>query len=130
MCCCRDIARYNALEAQEEAAEETGWKLVHGDVFRPPENASLLSTYVGVGVQIFGMLLVTTFFALLGFLSPSNRGGLMTAMVLMFVCMGIVAGYRWADLCFVSCFNSYNQRQHAEAFGPAAVGRLQLAAES
>jgi transmembrane 9 superfamily protein 2/4 len=94
-CCCRDIAKYNALEAQEEAAEETGWKLVHGDVFRPPENASLLSTYVGVGVQIFGMLLVTTFFALLGFLSPSNRGGLMTAMVLMFVCMGIVAGYRW-----------------------------------
>uniref|UniRef100_A0A383W0F6 Transmembrane 9 superfamily member n=1 Tax=Tetradesmus obliquus TaxID=3088 RepID=A0A383W0F6_TETOB len=94
----RDIAKYNALEAQEEAAEETGWKLVHGDVFRPPENASLLSTYVGVGVQIFGMLLVTTFFALLGFLSPSNRGGLMTAMVLMFVCMGVVAGYSAARL--------------------------------
>jgi transmembrane 9 superfamily member 2/4 len=35
----RDIARYNseeAIAASEEAAEETGWKLVHGDVFRPP----------------------------------------------------------------------------------------------
>jgi transmembrane 9 superfamily protein 2/4 len=27
--------RYNAIEAAEEVEEETGWKLVHGDVFRP-----------------------------------------------------------------------------------------------
>nr|CAD1840221.1 unnamed protein product [Ananas comosus var. bracteatus] len=31
----RDISKYNQLETQEEAQEETGWKLVHGDVFRP-----------------------------------------------------------------------------------------------
>lgn len=24
---------------QEEAMEQTGWKLVHGDVFRPPKHA-------------------------------------------------------------------------------------------
>ena len=94
----RDISKYNALEAQEDAAEETGWKLVHGDVFRPPAAGSLLATYVGVGVQIFGMTLVTMLFALLGFLSPANRGGLMTAMVLMFVLMGGVAGYAAARL--------------------------------
>ncbi|KAF8064568.1 TMN7 [Scenedesmus sp. PABB004] len=94
----RDIAKYNALDAQEEAAEESGWKLVHGDVFRPPPRASLLATYVGVGVQLLGMLLVTTTFALLGFLSPSNRGGLMTAMVVLFVLMGVAAGYSAARL--------------------------------
>ena len=32
----RDITQYNQLETVEETAEETGWKLVHGDVFRPP----------------------------------------------------------------------------------------------
>ena len=32
----RDISQYNQLETVEEAQEETGWKLVHGDVFRPP----------------------------------------------------------------------------------------------
>lgn len=32
----RDIARYNTDEDLEESIEETGWKLVHGDVFRPP----------------------------------------------------------------------------------------------
>ncbi|KAI8477092.1 MAG: hypothetical protein J3K34DRAFT_170756 [Monoraphidium minutum] len=87
-----DIAKYNQLD-QDDAAEETGWKLVHGDVFRPPQHASLLCTYIGIGVQLFGMLLITMIFALLGFLSPANRGGLMTAMVMMFVFMGLFAGY-------------------------------------
>ncbi|GAB2293021.1 Transmembrane 9 super member 7 [Dionaea muscipula] len=94
----RDIANYNQLETQDEAQEETGWKLVHGDVFRPPLNSSLLCVYVGTGVQVFGMTLVTMIFALLGFLSPSNRGGLMTAMVLLWVFMGLFAGYSSARL--------------------------------
>lgn len=94
----RDIANYNQLETQDEAQEETGWKLVHGDAFRAPINSGLLCVYVGTGVQIFGMTLVTMIFALLGFLSPSNRGGLMTAMVLLWVFMGLFAGYSSARL--------------------------------
>ncbi|XP_008793236.1 transmembrane 9 superfamily member 7-like [Phoenix dactylifera] len=94
----RDIANYNQLETQDEAQEESGWKLVHGDVFRPPINSGLLCVYVGTGVQFFGMTLVTMMFALLGFLSPSNRGGLMTAMVLLWVFMGLFAGYSSARL--------------------------------
>ncbi|XP_017697036.1 transmembrane 9 superfamily member 7-like [Phoenix dactylifera] len=94
----RDIAKYNQLETQDEAQEETGWKLVHGDVFRPPINSGLLCVYVGTGVQFFGMTLVTMIFALLGFLSPSNRGGLTTAMVLLWVFMGLFAGYSSARL--------------------------------
>lgn len=94
----KDIANYNQLETEDEAQEETGWKLVHGDVFRAPTNSGLLCVYVGTGVQIFGMALVTMIFALLGFLSPSNRGGLMTAMVLLWVFMGLFAGYSSARL--------------------------------
>ncbi|KAI9106807.1 hypothetical protein K1719_022335 [Acacia pycnantha] len=89
----RDISKYNELETQEEAQEETGWKLVHGDVFRPPSHSDLLCVYVGTGVQFFGMILVTMIFAILGFLSPSNRGSLMTAMLLLWVFMGLFAGY-------------------------------------
>ncbi|XP_050384752.1 transmembrane 9 superfamily member 10 [Argentina anserina] len=89
----RDISKYNQLETQEEAQEETGWKLVHGDVFRPPVNSDLLCVYVGTGVQFLGMILVTMLFAVLGFLSPSNRGGLMTAMLLLWVFMGLFGGY-------------------------------------
>ncbi|XP_043706043.1 transmembrane 9 superfamily member 7-like [Telopea speciosissima] len=94
----RDIANYNQLETQDEAQEETGWKLVHGDVFRSPINSGLLCVYVGTGVQVFAMTLVTMIFALLGFLSPSNRGGLMTAMVLLWVFMGLFAGYSSARM--------------------------------
>lgn len=37
----RDIAQYNKEEDDlEDALEETGWKLVHGDVFRPPKLVS------------------------------------------------------------------------------------------
>lgn len=94
----RDISKYNELETQEEAQEETGWKLVHGDVFRPPANSDLLCVYVGTGVQFLGVVLVTMLFAVLGFLSPSNRGGLMTAMLLVWVFMGLFAGYASARL--------------------------------
>ena len=31
-----DIAQYNDPEAREDAKEESGWKLVHADVFRAP----------------------------------------------------------------------------------------------
>eukprot|EP00270_Netrium_digitus_P001486 TRINITY_DN1161_c0_g1_i1.p1 TRINITY_DN1161_c0_g1~~TRINITY_DN1161_c0_g1_i1.p1 ORF type:complete len:658 (+),score=199.18 TRINITY_DN1161_c0_g1_i1:265-1974(+) len=94
----RDISKYNQLETQEEAQEETGWKLVHGDVFRPPEYFGLLCVYAGTGVQFFLMTVVTMIFALFGFLSPANRGGLMTAMLLLWVFMGIFAGYSSARL--------------------------------
>jgi len=87
-----DFRRYNQIDPNEEA-EETGWKLVHGDVFRPPNRPMLLSVLIGSGVQVVGMTLVTMIFAVLGFLSPANRGGLATAMVVLFVIMGAFAGY-------------------------------------
>jgi len=33
--------------------EESGWKLVHGDVFRPPVYRRLLVALTGAGIQIF-----------------------------------------------------------------------------
>ncbi|CAL5039664.1 unnamed protein product [Urochloa decumbens] len=94
----RDISKYNQLENPEEAQEETGWKLVHCDVFRTPINSDLLCVYVGTGVQLFGMLLVSLLFAMLGLLSHSNRGGLMTTIILIWVFMGVFAGYSTARL--------------------------------
>merc|ERR1719461_2481168 len=70
----RDITKYNELASAEEAAEETGWKLVHGDVFRKPRHSKLLAVSVGTGVQLLGMCIVTLIFALFGFLSSAHRG--------------------------------------------------------
>lgn len=55
----KDISRYNQIDSGEDAQEEFGWKLVHGDVFRPPRKGMLLSVFLGSGTQVFCMSLVT-----------------------------------------------------------------------
>jgi transmembrane 9 superfamily protein 2/4 len=94
----RDIAKYNELATEEEAKEETGWKLVHADVFRAPPNAKLLAVCVGSGMQLLGMAVVVLAFALLGFLSPAHRGSLLQSMMLLFTFMGVFGGYTMALL--------------------------------
>ncbi|KAF3842518.1 hypothetical protein F7725_024469, partial [Dissostichus mawsoni] len=94
----KDIARYNQMDSVEDAQEEFGWKLVHGDVFRPPRKGMLLSVFLGSGTQIFIMTFITLFFACLGFLSPANRGALMTCAVVLWVLLGTPAGYVAARL--------------------------------
>lgn len=99
----KDIARYNRLDdlglddfgdsPEDSVQEDSGWKLVHGDVFRPPKNPLLLSVLVGNGAQLFVMTGFTIAFALLGFLSPSNRGSLATVMILLYTFFGFIGGY-------------------------------------
>ena len=93
----KDISLYNE-RADSEESEETGWKQVHGDVFRPPLYAGVFAVLVGSGVQLVGMTVLTLFFASLGFLSPAHRGGLVTTVLLLFVFMGVFAGYSSARL--------------------------------
>ena len=92
-----DIQRYNRVITEEEKAEEAeekGWKLVHGDVFRPPARApTAFAVLTGIGAQLTAMSFFTIVFAALGFLSPANRGALAIAMLLLFLGCGSIAGY-------------------------------------
>ena len=90
----QDIAQYNDTALLDEAKEESGWKLVHADVFRPPRVSPMLfSVCIGTGVQLALMVLFTLTFALFGFLSPANRGSLITALLMLYVFMGSAGGY-------------------------------------
>ncbi|MCO5588562.1 hypothetical protein L7F22_042519 [Adiantum nelumboides] len=89
----RDISRYNAIDLDEDVQEEYGWKLVHADVNRSPPRPMLLASMVGTGCQLIAMSLVTLVFALLGFLSPSNRGSLGTVMIVTWCLFGSIAGF-------------------------------------
>jgi transmembrane 9 superfamily protein 2/4 len=87
----KDLAAYNAVASDEEAAdmqEETGWKLVYADVFRAPTFARAYAVLHGAGAQFFLLVTLTLAFAALGFLSPSNRGSLLTAIVVFFALSG------------------------------------------
>lgn len=101
----KDIARYNRLDAinlddlsgtsalEDGVQEDSGWKLVHGDVFRTPSHPLLLSIFLGNGAQLFVIAGLTICFALLGFLSPSNRGSLGTIIMFLYTLLSFVGGY-------------------------------------
>ena len=75
----RDIAQYNKEDEElDETLEETGWKLVHGDIFRPPAQSTILCALIGSGIQIGLMGMITIVVAMFGMLSPSARGSLIT----------------------------------------------------
>eukprot|EP00548_Thalassiothrix_antarctica_P009587 CAMPEP_0194159826 /NCGR_PEP_ID=MMETSP0152-20130528/78049_1 /TAXON_ID=1049557 /ORGANISM="Thalassiothrix antarctica, Strain L6-D1" /LENGTH=538 /DNA_ID=CAMNT_0038869443 /DNA_START=362 /DNA_END=1975 /DNA_ORIENTATION=- len=92
----RDFARYNSID---EEAEDFGWKLVHADVFRPPSTfPTLFAVCCGTGAQLCAVSFFVILFSCTGFLSPANRGSLVTAELLLYVMTGSVAGYVSARL--------------------------------
>ena len=52
-------------------------------------HACLLYIYMSTEVTLY----VSVVFACLGFLSPANRGSLMTCVLVLYVCLGTPAGY-------------------------------------
>ncbi|RPA79081.1 hypothetical protein BJ508DRAFT_227757 [Ascobolus immersus RN42] len=98
----KDIAKYNQFDLDEDVQDDSGWKLVHGDVFRTPKNPLLLAIFLGSGAQLFFMTGATIIFAVLGFLSPSNRGSLATMMIVFYMLFGFIGGYvsSWTYISF------------------------------
>lgn len=108
----RDIAGYNAIaaladEERDDDVDETGWKLVHADVFRPPDNYPIIfAVFIGTGVQIFFSTLCVISLSAVGFLSPARRGSLMIASLVFYMLCGILAGYTSSRL-----YKSFRGRQ-------------------
>jgi len=89
----RDLRKYSEQLESREDAEETGWKLVHGDVFRTPKNPVLLCVFCGFGAQLFVTAAITLICAILGLLSPANPGALLTTIVVVIMLGSIFSGY-------------------------------------
>ncbi|KAI9761312.1 MAG: hypothetical protein M4579_001102 [Chaenotheca gracillima] len=89
-----DVENDADVSSDEEPLEDvTGWKLLHGDVFRPPVRGGLLAPLIGSGMQLLfmtGGLLVLSCF---GILNPSFRGGFVSVGVGLFVFAGVFSGY-------------------------------------
>ena len=90
----KDISNYNEMAMIEDGTDETGWKLVHGDVFRPPTFSPMaLSILVGNGAQIGVAFLISMLAAVFKLLNPIKKGHTLTALVVLYVLSGSVAGY-------------------------------------
>lgn len=79
-----DFSRYMELDDESLEEEESGWKLIHGDVFRFPEFPVVFCASVGTGVQ----LIFATFFllgcALTNLISTTRRGSILAGMVVLY----------------------------------------------
>ena len=63
---CKTIRDINWCAQERDVNEESGWKLVHGDVFRPPWSLVLLSAVVGTGAQLALLVLLVILIAIVG----------------------------------------------------------------
>ncbi|PKI74859.1 transmembrane 9 superfamily member 1-like [Punica granatum] len=92
-----DYAKYaredDDLESLErDVSEESGWKLVHGDVFRPPRYLALLSAVVGTGAQLALLVLLVILLAIVGTLYV-GRGTIVTTFILCYAFTSFISGY-------------------------------------
>jgi MFS family permease len=93
-----DFVKYasEGLEDPEEA-DESGWKFVHGDVFRFPPGRSLFCACIGVGTQLLVLGFCVFALALVGAFYPYNRGAMFTALIVLYALTAGIAGYSSAS---------------------------------
>lgn len=106
----KDYARYGMVADLEEGDDEeehdkllkethedSGWKQVHGDVFRAPLFLPLFAAFIGTGAQLLVLALSVIVFAILGPLHGGQvheeRGEVWHAVIVCYALSSIVAGY-------------------------------------
>mmetsp|Transcript_15769 Transcript_15769/g.34127 ORF Transcript_15769/g.34127 Transcript_15769/m.34127 type:complete len:646 (-) Transcript_15769:1449-3386(-) len=87
-----DFARYSGVADEEDISVESGWKLLHGDVFRIPVLFEVLCVLVGSGTQLVVVTGATIIFALLGLVSPASRGSLLSITLFFWTLSSFICG--------------------------------------
>lgn len=81
------------LQQDELAEEETGWKMIHGDVFRNPPFLNVFVALYGSGAQIFSTIFLLLLCVIVGVFKATRRGALLTAVILIYACCGLCGGF-------------------------------------
>ena len=89
----RETDQEVASSDDESAEDVSGWKLLHGDVFRPPPFIGSLAPLIGTGCQLVFMACGLLTLSTLGVLNPSFRGGFVSVGVGLFIFAGLISGY-------------------------------------
>jgi len=80
-------------DLDRDLADETGWKRIHGDVFREPSGWITLCVMVAVGHQLIFLMFSVVSVALIGTLYV-GRGAVINLIVLFYALGSMVAGYK------------------------------------
>ncbi|KAL0423324.1 UNVERIFIED_CONTAM: Transmembrane 9 superfamily member 2 [Sesamum radiatum] len=120
-----DFVKYAHDEEIADDQEETGWKYIHGDVFRYPRHKSLFAAALGSGTQLFALTIFIFVLALVGVFYPYNRGALFTALVVIYSLTSGIAGY--ASAAFYCQLEGTNWVKNLLLTGSLFCGPLFLA---
>ncbi|KAL0486149.1 9 TM domain-containing transmembrane protein [Acrasis kona] len=82
----------SGYDSDGDITDESGWKQIHGDVFRAPKLLTLFSALIGTGYQL---LLIVFFLILIAILGNyyDTRGAMVTAAVITYCITSFVSGY-------------------------------------
>ena len=80
------------IDEDELTEEETGGKMIHGDVFRCPPYANLFSALMGSGAQIFFTILLLLTSVVLGVFKATRRCVLLTAVIVIYALCSVFGG--------------------------------------
>jgi transmembrane 9 superfamily protein 3 len=101
----KDYAKYTSRDDDDDvegggdggdgrggASEESGWKLVHGDVFRAPSALPVLAAMLGTGVQLAALFLLVILITIGGAMYE-GRGTILTVFIVCYALTSFVGGY-------------------------------------
>ncbi|CAD7700344.1 unnamed protein product [Ostreobium quekettii] len=88
-----DFMKYTKDDEMGDDQEESGWKYLHGDVFRFPRPLSLFCAMLGTGTQILVIAIFIFVLAVFDVFYPYNRGALLTACVVLYALTSGISGY-------------------------------------
>lgn len=92
----KDYQRYSKddddLENDSDVGDESGWKQIHGDVFRAPSHLILFSALVGTGHQLVVLVFSVILFSYL-FTFYLDRGTTVTVFIVCYAFTSFIAGY-------------------------------------
>lgn len=89
----KDFSRYMEIDEEDlQSDEESGWKMIHGDVFRAPEHLSVFSALIGSGAQIFFTVVILLICVVTGTFKLTKRGALLTAIIIIYCICAFIGG--------------------------------------
>ncbi|XP_024964353.1 transmembrane 9 superfamily member 3-like [Cynara cardunculus var. scolymus] len=92
----KDISKFSQDVEGDQVADnldETGWKNIHGDIFRFPQHKSLFAAALGSGTHLLLLIISILVMGLLGVFQPYHRGVFLNALVITYAVTSVVSGY-------------------------------------
>jgi transmembrane 9 superfamily member 3 len=103
------------VEGMHGLGEDSGWKQVHGDVFRAPDSLVLFSAMMGTGWQLLVLVFAVILYAMAGPVLHGNmyedRGEMVSTAIVCYALSSALGGYvsgsfykyvHYSELC--SCY--------------------------